>query len=405
MIQSATFWLILWATVIIFWLLPYRMRFSFLALASIGYLFVLWLQKTAGVTLVGIFALIAWTLAFYALAPYVAKGGNWRKWLLPASILAALGYLAYFKYIPPLIAALSSDTVAQQFIIPLGISYFTFKFIHYAIEVARGNIKDRSLPQFFCYIFLFPIFTAGPIERFDHFLANQAQNWQLSFIVEGSMRIIYGLIKKFFIGGVVLSPLFGPYDDAAELLAQIHTLPTYKVWGFLVLSYLYLYMDFSAYSDIAIGASRLFGIRILENFDFPILAPNISIFWKRWHMTLAGWCQAYVYMPMIGLTRNPYLAVYSTMTAIALWHAGTLNRLFWGWYHATGLVVYLTWARYKRQKKWNFFDKHPILRHSGIPLTFLFVTGSFMFSTTDGYGGMYGALRILAKLFFVDLPA
>ena len=94
-------------------------------------------------------------------------------------ILVILGYLVYHKYIPQLGVFFSAQASAGTVVVPLGISYFTFKLIHYAVEVARGNITDRSLQRFFCYIFLFPIFTAGPIERFDHFLANRDETWQL----------------------------------------------------------------------------------------------------------------------------------------------------------------------------------------------------------------------------------
>jgi alginate O-acetyltransferase complex protein AlgI len=164
-------------------------------------------------------------------------------------------------------------------------------------------------------------------------------------------------------------------------------------------------MDFSAYSDIAIGASRLFGIRIMENFDFPILAQNIANFWQRWHMTLGRWCQSYVYMPMIGLTRNPYIAVYCTWLAIGLWHAGSLNWVFWGLYHGTGVAIFVAWGRFKRRKKWFFLDKIVILRYMSIPVTFLFVSGSGSFTAIYGHGGVYDGFRILAKLIFINLPA
>ena len=120
-------------------------------------------------------------------------------------------------------------------------------------------------------------------------------------------------------------------------MANIDTIAIWKVWGFLALTYLYAYLDFSAYTDIAIGASRLFGIKIMENFNFPILAINISDFWKRWHMTLAGWCQTYIYMPVMARTRTPYAAVFATFTMMGLWHGATAGWLLWGLYHATGV--------------------------------------------------------------------
>lgn len=402
MIQSGTFWLILFWSVLCFWALPKKFRLGFLATVSFLYL--------ATLEPVGMLVLLGWMLTFYWLAPYTQGRGTRQRWLLATLVLSSLGYLAYFKYIPPLLTALSLSAVGHVLLIPLGISYFTFKLIHYAVEVSRNNLKNHSLSQLFCYIFLFPIFTAGPIERFDHFLTHQQDHWQIDLIVEGLTRIIYGLIKKFYLGGVILVSLLGRYasdgsPNAGILLDNLIFLPTYEVWGFLVLTYLYTYIDFSAYSDIAIGASRLFGIRIMENFNFPILAPNIGNFWKRWHMTLGGWCQAYVYMPTIGFTRNPYLAVYSTMLAIGLWHVGSLNWACWGLYHATGIAIYMTWTRLKRQRQWFWLDHTPILRYWGVPVTFLFVSSAAAFTSIQGYGGLYSALRILAKLCFINLPA
>jgi len=394
MIQSGTFWLVLAFSVALFWVLPKRFRFGFLAAASLGYL--------ATLEALSVLALLGWSLVFFWLAPLAAGKGRhgWR--ILAALILAILGYLAYFKYIPRLVAALSSDPVERQFIIPLGISYFTFKFIHYAIEVARGNIKDRSLQRFFCYVFLFPIFTAGPVERFDHFLANQEDKPQLPSMVGGLTRITHGLIKKLVIGEMLLRPCSWDVMNGGILLERLSVYPSCQVWGFFVLLYLYMYMDFSAYSDIAIGASRLFGIRIMENFNLPILAPNIADFWRRWHMTLVEWCRTYIYWPALGFTRNTYVAVYATFVTIGLWHAGNINWICWGFYHGTGVAAYLTWARIKRRRKWVFLNRG-LWKYAGIPITFLFVSVGLVF-TLDGVG-VYDSLRILARLFFVNLPA
>jgi alginate O-acetyltransferase complex protein AlgI len=164
-----------------------------------------------------------------------------------------------------------------------------------------------------------------------------------------------------------------------------------------------MYLDFSAYSDIAIGSSQLFGIRIMENFNWPIFAENISVFWKRWHMTLSGWCQTYIYLPVIGLTRNPYVATYLTFIAIGLWHSGTTGALAWGLYHGTGISVFGYWNRYRRRRKWRGLDR-PYGKCLSIPLTFSFVSAGSVFFATDGVASPYGVLRVFAKLIFIDLP-
>lgn len=394
MIQGATFWLTVLVSVAGFWSLPRRYRLWFLTLVSLAYLSYLDWKSTA--------ALTGWSCLFYWLSAKAGREG-WRRFVLPGLILAIVGYLMCFKYIPPLLAAFGTTEMSRRFIIPLGISFFTFKLMHYAVEVARGNVTNFTPDKFFCYIFLFPIFTAGPIERFDHFLNERDERLRLQHLTEGGQRVIVGLIKKFILADMFVPLLWGELTiDGVLSGASSGGAPA--VWNYVIVAYLYAYLDFSAYSDIAIGLSRLFGIRIMENFNWPILAPNISDFWKRWHMTLAGWCQAYVYMPIIGLTRNPYLALYLSFSVMGLWHAGSLNWLLWGWYHATGLSLYLTWVRYKRKRGWM---KPPRLpgRALGIVMTTLFVSSAYIFPMTHNVAGPYEAIRLWARLFMIELPA
>jgi alginate O-acetyltransferase complex protein AlgI len=399
MIQNPIFWLLLVLSTLVYWLLPLKFRDGFLAIASYVYL--------ASLEPVVVTVLIAWTLFFFYLTPHAVAAKQTSRLIVPALIIAILGYLVYYKYIRQLSAFFPMLALLKHPVVPLGISYFTFKLIHYAVEVTRSNITDRSLQRFFCYIFLYPIFSAGPIERFDHFLTNRDETWQLQSMVEGVTRIVQGLIKMFVIARLLIAQLLQPWvsggnvHTVGDLISQLRSLEAYEVWGYLALAFLYAYMDFSAYSDIAIGASRLYGFRIMENFNFPIAACNISDFWRRWHMTLAGWCQSYVYLPTIGLTRRPYMAVYCTFIAMGLWHGGVWNWLFWGLYHATGVSLYLTWGRIKRSRGWHAVGRGP-LRYAGIPITFAFVTGSYAFSATAGQGG-WTALRVFVKLLGINL--
>lgn len=384
MIQSPVFWLVLLGSALVFWQLPQRFRFGFLALVSYAYLVSL---EPVTVTL-----LIAWVLIFFYIAPHSAAKHGRSGLVLPGLIGLALSYLIYEKYLPGLLSTFSDSVQAHKILVPLGISYFTFKLIHYAVEVSRGNITDRSLSKFSAYIFLFPIFTAGPIERFDHFLNNLQTRWQRDTMIEGVMKIAYGMIKIFVLAKFVQADLYGIANPTQG--DNLSAMSSLQVWGFVILSYLYAYLDFSAYTDIAIGASRLYGIKIMENFRFPIMARNISDFWNRWHMTLARWCQSYVYMPVIAYTRNPYAAVYCTFLAMGLWHGATMPWIMWGLYHATGVALFTTLNRYRRK----IGPDHLIYRASrpiGIPLTFLFVSGSYSFSTSESG---FVSIRILLKL-------
>ena len=397
MFQSASFWIFLALSVPLFWGLPKRLRFGFLTLASMAYLGLLVHRDEE--TLCNALALLGWALLFYYLAPLTVrvarrawapavagtpKGGGTLLddatpppprnpayprvvfWFLVGSILI---YLCWFKYVHP-------AGEAGLPVIPLGISYFTFKFIHYVIEVARGNVKDRSLGQFFSYIFLFPIFSQGPIERFDHYLANQQQRLRRDDVVQGLMRIVYGLIKKCVMAEMLFGDLFA-HVRGGQFMRELPGCTGGKVWSMAMAINLYEYFDFAGYTDIAIGASQLFGLKIMENFNWPILAPNISVFWKRWHMTLTGWCITYIYMPVMGWTRRPNLATYVTFIVMAAWHAFSKMWIFWGLYQATGLVVYQAWARLKRRQKWNWLDtgnRRWIGLVLGIAATFLFVS-------------------------------
>ncbi len=389
MITAWPYWLLLATAVPVYWWLPDRFRLRFLAATSFLYLLSL--------TVWGTLALLGWSLAFFYLVP--PRPGSPLHRAASILTLGILGYLIYFKYIPPIVASLGGGQVAHV-AVPLGLSYFTFKLIHYRVEARRGNIKAHGLDAFLSYMFLFPIFTAGPIERFDHYLANIAPRREGS-TVEGLTRIAHGLIKQFVVNGMFVAPLLGGYRNPLRFLDQVSGLESWKVWVCMLLMFVIMYLDFSAYSDIAIGSARLFGIRIMENFNWPLLAPNIGEFWKRWHMTLAGWCQTYVYLPTIGLTRNPYLAVYSTFVAMGLWHAGSPHWVAWGLYHATGVTVCLSWLRYRRRRGWRFLDGYP-WRVGAIAMTVAFVSAGSAMTLPHSVGGTLGdTLNILKKLLFL----
>ncbi len=396
MIGSLGFWIFLTVAAIAYWNWP-KQRKLFLAAASLSFLLTMDLRAVS--------AVLAWGLVFYFGAPKT-NGATWqaRAWFY-CLLGGILSFLAWFKFVGPNVFTVEQEEPIIRmfyhhkedgFLIPLGVSYFTFKLIHFLIESSRGNVQVRNLSTFFLYLVFFPIFPAGPIERYDDFLKNQDSKWSLDSMLVGVRRIQFGIIKKFFFGDIVLAYLI-QQPSTEGILKNIHEVPTSIVWLHLCWYFLFAYTDFSGYSDIAIGAARIFGFRICENFNYPLRASNIGDFWKRWHMSLSNWCQSYVYMPTIGLTRNPYLAVFATMSAIGLWHAGTVTWLCWGLYHATGIVVFLTLNRLKRKYRWNLqkYEFYPIFAQA---LTLMFVIGSFSFMAAYKQGEVYPAFQLLAKL-------
>lgn len=298
-------------------------------------------------------------------------------------------------------ASIQGGVGLPSFVVPIGVSYYTLKLIHYSVESSRGSLHKHTLGDFIIYMLLLPTFSAGPIERFDHFCENRTHQWSWDLLLDGTMRICHGLIKRFAIIEVVLLPLHGELRTIGDFIEVLETLPFYRVWWFLILTYLTAYLDFSAYSDIAIGTSRLFGIRIMENFNFPIAAPNLTEFWRRWHMTLAGWCQRYIYMPMIGFTRSPYLAVYATFLTMGLWHDAAFQWLAWGLYHATGITIHQTWARRRRKRR----KKEPstVARLAGWLLTFLFVSAGYAFVSGYRQAPIVDSFRLLMRAFAIPL--
>jgi alginate O-acetyltransferase complex protein AlgI len=376
--------------VVVHWLLPAKLRSAFLALGSFAA--VTWLEPVTSLTLLFI------ALTFYIGTP---RGPSAPRRISPTILVVGIiAYLLAFKYIPPILGAIRGTLTESDFIVPLGISYFTFKLIHYAVETSLGEIREHSLSEFLAWVYLFPIYTAGPIERFDHYLVSRESRFRAEDIVAGLTRIVHGIVKKFAIGswiGHTFAHLGGP-DIAANLAG---TSPG-VVWAVCATRFLFLYIDFSAYSDLAIGASRLFGIRIAENFHWPILGTSIGGFWQGWHKTLSGWCRSYVYLPMIGLFRNPYVAVYASFVAIGLWHSGTLNSLFWGLYHGTGIFVQQLFRRSMRRRGIDL-SRFVAWRIFGWAATMTFVSSSFAFAVTKRDGPVLDGLRVFAKLFGVDL--
>lgn len=367
----------------IYWFLcrTIRLKKVFLTIVSIAFL----LSIQAEFTL----ALLAWITAVYYLSRRLSSPDTRnRGTLLALGIVSVLAYLAFFKYLPPLIEAFFGtgnkghdvDWLTTGFVLPLGISYFTFKFLHYLINAYRGDLIKHDPIDFVLYSVFFPIVPAGPIERINGFVENAHLRWDSEGFVYGLQRITLGVTKKLLLVDSILIH-FASGQVAWQLTQPGHQgLELVPVWTFLVASFLYAYMDFSAYTDIAVGTSRLFGFKIMENFHYPLFQRNLAEFWQRWHMSLSTWCRDYVYLPVLGKFRNPKLGLYAAMLSIGAWHALSFNWLTWGALHATGLVCVMKWHQMRR--KWNMpvGPKASVLGHvCGSVLTFLYVSWVFAF--------------------------
>ena len=268
-----------------------------------------------------------------------------KRWLV-LGVTGNLTALAIFKYanfavanVNTLAPVLAITPLAVASIpLPLGISFFTFHAISYVVDVYKRNAQaERNLPRFALYILLFPQLIAGPIIRWRDIAAQlPARDQRVADISYGARRFVLGLGKK-----VLIANTLGHTAD------QIFALPaadltTPLAWLGLVCYTLQIYFDFSGYSDMAIGLMRMFGFRILENFNYPYISRSIREFWRRWHISLSNWFRDYLYIPLGGNQRGERRA-YANLVIVfllcGLWHGASWPFVLWGAWHGTFLVV------------------------------------------------------------------
>jgi alginate O-acetyltransferase complex protein AlgI len=227
----------------------------------------------------------------------------------------------------------------------LRISFFTFEFIHYAVDRYKGKAVAGTLGEYLAFILFFPTMVAGPIKRFQDFrpkLESPSTDWPADWN-RGITRILCGLVKKLVIADSMTA--FTNHLNYADVArAQRWVLP---VW---LLAYgIKIYFDFSGYSDIAIGSARLFGIKVPENFDWPYFRTNIAEFWKHWHISLYRWLVDYIYIPLGGSRVRPRRVIRNiliTMMVSGIWHGAGLNFVVWGLWHGLLLTIHRSWRRF-----------------------------------------------------------
>lgn len=228
-----------------------------------------------------------------------------------------------------------------------GASYISFRLIHFLVECYRQTIVSPSFVNFISYIMFFPTFLAGPVERFQSYnlQSNEGNSFSFQDINYGLIRIICGILKK-----VVVADILGRLIMPVLSLPQSYSRPIVilSVYGLAIR----IYMDFSGYSDIAIGSARLFGYQIMENFNYPYLQKNIALCCRNWHISVYSWIRDYFFLPFFGFRASKikiYVGIFCTMVVFMLWHRLSLNFLILGAYYGTGLVIWYLFQNYKRE--------------------------------------------------------
>jgi Predicted membrane protein involved in D-alanine export len=318
--------------------------------------------------------------------------GPGRTRLLWAGIALVVANLLLFKYLPA-----GGAGWIERIGFPLGISFLSFRLIHLLVEQERGTLPMMSAGDYFLYAFFFPIWLAGPIERFDRFLAGRRDGVSADDLVTGANRVAVGLVKVFFVSRIVLPGLYDAAATPDTVVAGMDALGPLDVWRYLFVTYAILYCDFSGYSDLAIGLSRLFGFRIMENFNFPFLATNMSDYWRRWHISLAQWCQSYVYMPVLARTRRPNVALFSSFLVMGVWHAASPHWVLWGMWHALGVTIYRYWDRFRRARLPFVATGHWGVALFNNALTLSYVSAAGAFTSLHGKAPIAASFALLGK--------
>ena len=291
-----------------------------------------------------------------------------RSLLILASLLMNVGLIVGSKYIPLL-------SGGHGFVLPLSLSFYAFQALTYTIDIyRRDSMPCTSFGQYFASVTFFPTSLAGPITRVSSLIPQLARHENLLTAEDGGRALFLigqGLFKKFLIADYL----------GNSLVNRVFDLPTlYSGGDVLVGVYAYafqLYYDFSGYSDIAVGAGLLLGIKLPVNFNAPYSATNIADFWKRWHISFSKWLQEYLYFSLPGPRTLvlPYLNLIVTMAIGGLWHGAGWNYLTWGLIHGCGLAFYRLWQTVRKRRpnpsRWGAV--------AGALLTFHFVLLAWIF--------------------------
>jgi alginate O-acetyltransferase complex protein AlgI len=328
---------------IYWWLVPQRARRAFLLIASLAYFTYAYPPYTL---LLG-----ALTLITYAAGAQIMRGrargadATGIRWVYALGVSLCVATLGFFKYSRMAASAvtwtlhalhLKGQVVAPSVLVPLGISFFTFEFVHYLTDVYLGKITKTSLLDFCVFAFYFPSLASGPVKRFQLFQeqGEQLKGFRSVYLADGLHRIALGIAKKVIVADTA-SILIGPLSAGGS---------TSRAWLWVAM-YAYsvkIYYDFAGYSDIAIGCAHLLGYRLPENFAGPYRQSNLSKFWNKWHMSLSSWIRDYLFIPLGGSRAGSLRVAFNLVVVMAicgLWHGANWNFVAWGVWNGVGLAA------------------------------------------------------------------
>jgi alginate O-acetyltransferase complex protein AlgI len=352
-----------------------------------------------------LFLLIGSSLLNYWLGLLLYKSNNEkrRNLLLWVGLIQGLGSLLFFKYcnffIKSIIVAFSEfnikfDIHTLNIILPLGISFYTFRTLSYLLDIKKGKIKPTDdWIVFFSYVSFFPCLISGPIDRPKTLIPQLEKKRVFDYTQasDGMRQILWGFFKKIVIA-----------DNCAVFTTQIFdhykTLPASSLLFGTFLFTIEIYADFSGYSDIAIGVANLLGFKVIRNFDFPFFAQNIADFWRKWHISLTSWLTDYVFTPLSIYFRDYgklglIFAILINFTAIGIWHGANWTFVLFGFLHGCYYIPLILNGSINKKKKINTMSFKAFLNMVGlfvlVMLTFIIFRSDSLSQAFDYYHRLF----------------
>jgi D-alanyl-lipoteichoic acid acyltransferase DltB (MBOAT superfamily) len=383
----------------LFWICPQRLRVPLLLIAS--YVFYMSWRPIYILLILGL------TVGNYLAGLLIASQPARKKFWMILSVTANLLVLAFFKYAYFFDETLSAmlkpvgvniGAIPFEIVLPLGISFFVFEFIHYVVDVYKGSEPVRSFLGFSLFASFFPTQIAGPIKRYQDFVPQFLSEAKFSTdcFDEGISLILLGLFKKVMIADNLSFFVQGGYSNP-NLFTGL------DLWIFTYAFAFQIYFDFSGYTDIARGSAKLFGYKVPINFNLPYIASNVAEFWHRWHISLSTWLRDYLYIPLGGSKCSKwmnYRNLFLTMALGGLWHGAAMHYLFWGAYQGIALIVHKEFQSVKSKiSVLDVFLRSSFGKAFSVLLTFHAVCIGWVLFRAETTESCFDILR---KMLFID---
>ena len=332
-----------------------------------------------------------------------------RKIITTINIVLNLAILATFKYYDFFVTEfanifnLSTDGLLLKVILPVGISFYTFQALSYSIDVYRHKIEPtKDIAAFFAYISFFPQLVAGPIERATNLLPQflKKREFDYATAVDGCRQILWGLFKKVVVAdgcAAIVDNIFAHYATVnGATLFVVAIFFSFQIYG-----------DFSGYSDIAIGVAKLFGIKLMKNFNVPYFSRDIAEFWRRWHISLTTWFRDYVYIPLGGGRVSKIKIVRNTFVIFLLsgfWHGANWTFIVWGFFHAMLFLPLIMLGRNRKNIDVVAYGKlFPTIKEMGqMLLTFVLVVFGWIIFRSETIGDAIQYVSFMFDSSFFD---